>query len=102
MRSMDDILSFVEDAERLKDKLKRFVDIIQQVLITIEECCTWIGKYLETNVAGTIGSLEFGYDLNHQFQVRRGKHTLMRVGSVIIRMSWMSCHPGSAELQSHI
>ena len=49
---MDDILSFVEDVDVLKDKLKRFTSTIEQVLLTIDSCCSWVKKYLETNTRG--------------------------------------------------
>ena len=50
---MDDILSFVEDVDGLKDKLKRFTSTIEQILLTINKCCAWMKKYLDTNAAGT-------------------------------------------------
>ena len=49
---MDDILSFVEDVDGLKDKLKRFTSTIEQILLTIDSCCSWVKKYLETNTPG--------------------------------------------------
>ena len=49
---MDDILSFVEDVDVLKDKLKRFTSTIEQILLTIDSCCSWVKKYLETNTPG--------------------------------------------------
>ena len=50
---IDDILSFVEDVDVLKDKLKRFTSTIEQILLTINKCCAWMKKYLDTNAAGT-------------------------------------------------
>ena len=49
---MDDILSFVEDVDVLKDKLKQFMSTIEQILLTIDLCCSWVKKYLETNTPG--------------------------------------------------
>ena len=49
---MDDILSFVEDVDRLKDNLKRFTSTIEQILLTINKCCSSMKKYLEANLAG--------------------------------------------------
>ena len=46
------ILSFVEDVNVLKDKLKQFEDTIRQVLDVIRGCCCWIIKYLEADIAG--------------------------------------------------
>ena len=53
IESIDVTLSLVEDVDVLKDKLKRFVDTIQQILETVHECASLIKKYLEANVAGT-------------------------------------------------
>ena len=49
---MDDILSFVEDVDGLKDKLKRFTSTIEQILLTIDSCCSWVKEYLKTNTPG--------------------------------------------------
>ena len=49
---IDDILSFVEDVDVLKDKLKRFTSTIEQILSTIDSCCSWVKRYLENNTAG--------------------------------------------------
>ena len=49
---IDDILSFVEDMDVLKDKLKHFLDTIQQILQTITSCSSLIREYLD---AGAIG-----------------------------------------------
>ena len=49
---MDDILSFVEDVDGLKDKLKRFTSTIEQILLTIDKCCSLMKKYLEADLAG--------------------------------------------------
>ena len=50
--NMDDVLSFVEDVDVLKDKLKRFTSTIEQILLTIDSCCSWVKKYLEANTPG--------------------------------------------------
>ena len=49
---IDDILSFVEDVDGLENKLKRFADTIEQVLLAIHSCCSWVKKYLGANTAG--------------------------------------------------
>ena len=49
---IDDILSFVEDVDVLKDKLKHFTDTLEQILTTITTCGTCIERYLKANVAG--------------------------------------------------
>ena len=49
---VDDILSFVEDVDVLKDKLNHFLDTIQQLLETITACSSLIREYLD---AGAIG-----------------------------------------------
>jgi len=49
---MNSILSFVEDAEVLKEKLKHFSDSIQSILQMIKECSESIHNYLS---AGTFG-----------------------------------------------
>ena len=49
---MDDILSFVEDVDALKDKLKRFTDTIQQILETIVACGSLIRGYLGAGIVG--------------------------------------------------
>ena len=51
MTDIDDILSFVEDVDVLKDKLKGFVDVIQKILETITACSSSIKDYLEANAA---------------------------------------------------
>ena len=49
---IDDVLSFVEDVEVLKDKLKHFLDTIQQILETIIACSSLIREYLDAGVVG--------------------------------------------------
>ena len=44
---IDDILSFVKDVDVLKDKLKHFLDTIQQILETIIVCSSLIREYLD-------------------------------------------------------
>ena len=53
VKAIDDILSFVKDVSVLKDKLERFGSTIEQILLTIDKCCSWIKKYLDTSTAGT-------------------------------------------------
>ena len=49
---IDDILSFVEDVDVLKYKLRRFASTTEQILLTIDTCSSWMKKYLEANLAG--------------------------------------------------
>ena len=49
---MDDVLLFVEDVDVLKDKLKRLTSTIEQILLTIDSCCSWVKRCLETNTPG--------------------------------------------------
>ena len=58
---IDDVLSFVEDVEVLKDKLKHFLDTIQQILETIIVCSSLIREYLD---AGVVGMRSNGVFLN--------------------------------------
>ena len=71
---MDDILSFVEDVDVLKDKLKRFTSTIEEILLTIDKCCSWIKKFLETNAAGMSPGILYTDVLTiHHHQVEHGK-----------------------------
>ena len=49
---MNSILSFVEDTEVLKEKLKHFSDSIQFILQLIKECSESIHSYLSTRAVG--------------------------------------------------
>ena len=51
--SMDGALSFVESIEALKDKQQPFLDAVEGVLQTIEECTSHILNYLQVGVAGS-------------------------------------------------
>ena len=52
VRTMDQTLSFVDDTAVLQQKLNRFLETIEEVLGTVEECSTCIHKYLESSLAG--------------------------------------------------
>lgn len=49
---MNETISFVEDLEVLKDKLKHFADTIQEVLILIQACSLSIRTYLDASDTG--------------------------------------------------
>ena len=49
---MNNILSFVEDTEVLKEKLNHFSDSIQSILQTIKECSENIHSYLSARSIG--------------------------------------------------
>ena len=52
VEKMNDVLSFVEDADTLRNKLTSLTDTIQNILATIKECSIAIHEYLDS---GTIG-----------------------------------------------
>ena len=52
VRQMSNILSFVEDTEVLKAKLKNFNDCVRSILKTIEDCSQNIHSYLSTGIIG--------------------------------------------------
>ena len=52
IRDMDKSLSFVEDIDILKDKLKRFTETIQNVLSIIHDCAVVIRDYLDSDTIG--------------------------------------------------
>ena len=52
VEKMNNVLSFVEEADTLRNKITSLTDIIQNVLATIKECSTAIYEYLDS---GTIG-----------------------------------------------
>ena len=52
MGEIDNTLSFVEEVDVLKDKLKRFTDTIQKILETITACSSSVEDYLDANAAG--------------------------------------------------
>ena len=52
VRQMSNILSFVEDTEVLKAKLKNFNDCVRSILKTIEDCSQSIHSYLSTGIIG--------------------------------------------------
>ena len=52
VRQMNNILSFVEDTEVLKTKLKTFNNCVRSILMTIEDCSQSIHSYLSTGIIG--------------------------------------------------
>ena len=50
---MNDVLSFVEDTDILKEKLQTFLNTVGEALLTIDECNMVIQKYLSNSTAGT-------------------------------------------------
>ena len=54
VKTMDNLLNFVEDTEHLKAKLQRFVNVIEEILRTIRGCCTLIDEYANSSAAGTL------------------------------------------------
>ena len=52
--SMDHVLSFIENVDNLKEKQEWFLNIIKETLGMIEECGSFILKYLGANVAGSL------------------------------------------------
>ena len=53
VEKMNDVLSFVEDADTLRNKLTSLTDTIQEILATIKECSTAIHEYLDSGTIGT-------------------------------------------------
>ena len=51
--TMDHALSFVENVEQLKEKRQWFVDLIEECVVMIEECGSFILKYLDRSKAGS-------------------------------------------------
>ena len=49
VEKMNNVLSFAEDADTLRNKLTRLKDIIQNILATIKECSTSIHEYLASS-----------------------------------------------------
>ena len=60
VEKMNSVLSFVEDADTLRNKLTSLTDTIQNILATIKECSTAIHDYLDL---GTIGMYCSRYSL---------------------------------------
>ena len=52
--SIDHILSFVEDVDKLKDKSRRFFNLIEESLHIIESCGKFILGYLHSSTKGTV------------------------------------------------
>ena len=84
VRQMSNILSFVEDTEVLKAKLKNFSDCIHSLLKMIEDCSQNIHSYLST---GDIGKNNLQSDFINwlSFQVAPGKPMLMNSSIVIMQ-----------------
>ena len=73
VEDMDELLSFVDNVDILKEKLKHFLDTIERILRTIEECCEFIRAYLERNTIGTtFNSSAVFPSFEAAAQVRRG------------------------------
>ena len=51
--TMDHALSFVENVEQLKEKQQWFIELINECVVTIEECGSFILKYLDRSKAGS-------------------------------------------------
>ena len=49
---MDHVLSFAEEVDKLKDKRKLFLNLIDQSLRIIDGCGTFILMYLNGNTGG--------------------------------------------------
>ena len=60
VEKMNNVLSFVEEADTLRNKLTSLTDTIQNILATIKECSTAIHDYLSL---GTIGMHRSKYSL---------------------------------------
>ena len=52
VNDMNDMLSFVEDTDLLRDKLKNFRRTIEEALQGITDCCEAIRKYLNASLPG--------------------------------------------------
>ena len=76
VRQMNNILSFVEDTEVLKTKLKTFNNCVMSILKTIEDCSQSINSYLSTGIIGK-NDLQSDYINWPSFQVTPGKPMLM-------------------------
>ena len=57
---MNNVLSFVEDADTLRNKLTSLTESIKKILATIKECSTAIHEYLDS---GPIGMYYSKYSL---------------------------------------
>ena len=49
---MNNILSFVEDADTLRNRLTSLTETIQKILVTIKDCTTSIHEYLDSGAIG--------------------------------------------------
>ena len=77
VQAMNNILSFIEEADTLHNKLTSLAETIQKILVVIQECSTSIYEYLNSNIAGTLSYRHQGglCKLKH-FQVKHGKPSL--------------------------
>ena len=60
VEKMNNVLSFVEEADTLRNKLTSLTDTIRNILVTIKDCSTAIHDYLHS---GTIGMYRSKYSL---------------------------------------
>ena len=51
--TMDHALSFVENVNKLEEKQQWFLDLISECLVMIEECGSFILKYLDRSTMGS-------------------------------------------------
>ena len=63
VEKMNNVLSFAEEADTLRNKLTSLTDTIQNILATIKACSTSIHEYLES---GTIRMCCSEYSLQMQ------------------------------------
>ena len=54
VQAMNDVLSFVEEADTLRNKLTSLTETIQKILVVIQECSTSIYEYLNSSIAGML------------------------------------------------
>ena len=60
VEKMNNVLSFAEHADTLRNKLTSLTETIQKILATIKECSTSVHEYLDS---GTIGMHRSKYSL---------------------------------------
>ena len=79
VQAMNDVLSFVEEADTLHNKLTSLTETIQKILVVIQECSTSIYEYLNSSIAGTLScpiKPQGGMYILKRFQVKHGKPSL--------------------------
>ena len=52
VEKMNSVLSFVEDADTLRNKLTSLTETIQKILATVKECSISIHEYLDSGIIG--------------------------------------------------